>query len=88
MYLTKNGELHGVMPQLDEYVKDDQELSVEKKYRLMLFAEDDKSKEGKEIKFLGSEDFYKKPTKAQIKWAILKYKAQYADLRKVYELTL
>ena len=82
-YLKRDGSVHDCLPQLDEYVEDDQEASVAVTFSVQLLDEN--------LGVVGVEMIHSTsyPNEMTIKWCLLKHRrsgAVYAAVKKVYEL--
>ena len=82
-YLKRDGSVHDSLPQLDEYVEDDQEAVVEAVFSVQLLDEN--------LDVVGVETLHSTnyPKETTIKWCLLKNRrrgAVYASVRKLYEL--
>lgn len=82
-YLKRDGSIHDSLPQLDEYVEDDQEAVVEAVFSVQLLDEN--------LNVVGVETLHSTnyPKETTIKWCLLKNRSRgavYASVRKLYEL--
>ena len=82
-YLKRDGSVHDCLPQLDEYVEDDQEAVVEAVFSVQLLDEN--------LDVVGVETLHSAsyPKATTIKWCLLKHRSRgavYASVRKLYEL--
>ena len=82
-YLKRDGSVHDSLPQLDEYVEDDQEAVVEAVFSVQLLDEN--------LDVVGVETLHSTnyPKETTIKWCFLKNRSRgavYASVRKLYEL--
>ena len=82
-YLKRDGSVHDSLPQLDEYVEDDQEAVVEAVFSVQLLDEN--------LNVVGVETLHSTnyPKETTIKWCLLKSRSRgavYASVRKLYEL--
>ena len=82
-YLKRDGSVHDSLPQLDEYVEDDQEAVVEAVFSVQLLDEN--------LDVVGVETLHSTnyPKETTIKWGLLKNRSRgavYASVRKLYEL--
>lgn len=78
-WLNRKGERSYAIPDPADYVKDDEDLYVEAATVVRLFHQSGE--------LLATETFSDDPTEEQIKWAILKHKADYATVQEEYSLT-
>ena len=78
-WLNRKGEHTYTIPDASDYVKDDEDLYVEAATVVRLFHQSGE--------LLATETFGDGPTEDQIKWAILKHKADYATVQQEYSLT-
>ena len=82
-YLKRDGSVHDSLPQLDEYVEDDQEAVVEAVFSVQLL---DENLDVVGVETLHSTNYPKETTS---KWCLLKNRSRgavYASVRKLYEL--
>lgn len=78
-FIKRNGEIVPFLPNLDEYVKDDPDSTVETRFEVVCVDDD-----GKTIAVESFADKY--PEASVIKWCILKHSAASAHVRKSYHL--
>ena len=82
-YLKRDGSVHDSLPQLDEYVEDDQEAVVEAVFSVQLLDEN--------LDVVGVETLHSTnyPKETTIKWCLLKNRSRgavFESVRKLYEL--